>query len=177
MTLYVQSPSVLSWYAQISEAPGAGIASPGLGRDKTLAAQPVGVVQPVVVAQVRDRPDMSSEALMRLDKFTKLFPVHFSGVPSEDPQDYLDHCHEVLHNMGIVETNGFDFAVFQMTDYAKKWWIDYVVTRLFGLPSLTWDQYSQLFLEKFIPFTLREEYRRQFECLQQGGMIITQYET
>ncbi|XP_070054564.1 uncharacterized protein [Nicotiana tomentosiformis] len=39
------------------------------------------------------------------------------------------------------------------------------------------DQFLQLFLEKFIPFTLSDDYRRQFECLQQDSMIVTQYET
>ena len=76
------------------------------------AAPPVGVVQPVIATPIGDRPAMSFEALLRLDKFTKLFPVHFSGTPSEDPQDYLDRCHEVLRNMGIVETNEVNFAVF-----------------------------------------------------------------
>ncbi|XP_070021975.1 uncharacterized protein [Nicotiana sylvestris] len=57
---------------------------------------------------------MSSEALWRLDRFTKLFPVHFSDASSEDPQDYLDSCHEVLRNLGIVETNRVDFAAFHL---------------------------------------------------------------
>nr|XP_009787759.1 PREDICTED: uncharacterized protein LOC104235647 [Nicotiana sylvestris] len=39
------------------------------------------------------------------------------------------------------------------------------------------EQFSQLFLKKFVPITLREEYRRVFERLQQGSMIVTQYET
>ncbi|XP_070040754.1 uncharacterized protein [Nicotiana tomentosiformis] len=90
---------------------------------------------------------MSSEALLRLNKFTKIFPVHFNGTPSKDPQDYLDRCHEVLRNMEIGESNKVDFAI------------------------------SQLCLEKFIPITLREEYHRRFEHLQQGSMTITQYET
>ncbi|XP_070031979.1 uncharacterized protein [Nicotiana tomentosiformis] len=114
---------------------------------------------------------------MRLDKFTKLFPIHFSGAPSEDPQDYLYYFHEVLCNLGIVETIGVDFVVFQMTGSTKRWWQDYVLNRPAGSPSLTWDQFSQLFLEKIIPFTLREVYRRQFERLQQGSMAVTQYET
>ncbi|XP_070036631.1 uncharacterized protein [Nicotiana tomentosiformis] len=72
---------------------------------------------------------MSSEALLRLDKFTKLSLVHFSGTPSEDLQDYLDRCHEVLRNMGIIESNMVDFVVFQMAGSAKRWWSDYVFTR------------------------------------------------
>ncbi|XP_070044819.1 uncharacterized protein [Nicotiana tomentosiformis] len=120
---------------------------------------------------------MSSEALWRLDRFTKLFHVHLSDASSEDPQDYLDNCHEVLRNMGIVETNGVDFAAFQMTGFAKKWWRDYLLTRPARSPALTWDQFSQLFINRFLTITLREERRRQFERLQQGGMTVTQYET
>ncbi|XP_070032689.1 uncharacterized protein [Nicotiana tomentosiformis] len=144
---------------------------------QTLTAPPVGMVQPVVVAQAGDRPAMSSEDLLRLDKFTKLFPVHFSGATSEDPQDYLDCCHEVLRNMGIIETNGVDFAVFWMIGSAKRWWRDYMLTRPASSSALTWDQFSHLFLEKFIPVTLGEDYRKQFECLQQGSMTVTKYET
>ncbi|XP_070034375.1 uncharacterized protein [Nicotiana tomentosiformis] len=120
---------------------------------------------------------MFSEALWRLDKFTKLFPDHFSGAPSEDPQECLDNCHEVLRNMNIVETNGVDFTAFQMNGSTKKWWRDYLLTRPAGPPALTSDQFSQLFLEKFLPITLREEHRRQFERLQQSSMTVTQYET
>lgn len=138
---------------------------------------PVGVLQLVVAAQAGDRPSMYSEALLRLDKLTKLFPVHFSSTPSEDPQDYLDRCHEVLWNMGIVETNRVDFAVFQMTVSAKRWWRDYMLTRPAGSPALTWEQLSQLFLEKFLHITLREDYRRQFKRLQHGNMTVTQYES
>ncbi|XP_070036289.1 uncharacterized protein [Nicotiana tomentosiformis] len=79
--------------------------------------------------------------------------------------------------MGIVESNGVNFSMFQMTDSAKRWWRDYVFTRPVDLPVLAWEQFSQLFLEKFVPITLREEYRRQFEHLQQGSMTVTQYET
>ncbi|XP_070029034.1 uncharacterized protein [Nicotiana sylvestris] len=54
---------------------------------------------------------------------------------------------------------------------------DLVEGLLFGLPArspaLTWDQFSQLFLEKFLPITQREDYWRQFECLQQGSMTVT----
>ncbi|XP_070011393.1 uncharacterized protein [Nicotiana sylvestris] len=78
--------------------------------------------------------------------------------------------------MGIVETNGVDFAAFCLSGSAKKWWRDYCLARLVGSPTLTWDQFSQLFLEKFLPVTHREEYRRRFERLQQGSVTVTQYE-
>ncbi|XP_070050865.1 uncharacterized protein [Nicotiana tomentosiformis] len=79
--------------------------------------------------------------------------------------------------MGIVETNGVDFTVFQMTDSGKRWWRDYTLTRLVGSPAFTLEQVSQLFLEKFLPITLREDFRKQFEHLPQGSMTVTEYES
>ncbi|XP_070012971.1 uncharacterized protein [Nicotiana sylvestris] len=144
---------------------------------QTPVAQPVGVVQPGVVAQTGNGAAMSANALWRLDRFTKLFTTTFSGASYEDPQDYLDSCHVVLKNMGIVETNVVDFASFCLSGSAKTWWRDYCLARPAGLPALTWDQFSQLFMKKFLPITQRKSYRRQFERLQQGSMAVTQYET
>ncbi|XP_070041475.1 uncharacterized protein [Nicotiana tomentosiformis] len=65
----------------------------------------------------------------------------------------------------------------EITGSAKRWWRDYMLTRLAGSPAITWEQFPRLFLEKLIPITLREDYRRQFEHLQQGSMTVTQYKT
>ncbi|XP_070046975.1 uncharacterized protein [Nicotiana tomentosiformis] len=92
---------------------------------------------------------MYFEGLMRLDKFTKLFPIRFGGTPSEVPHDFIDRCHKVLCNMDIVESNMVDFVVFQITDSAKRWWQDYVWGRPTSLPPFTW----------------------------RGSMMVTQYET
>lgn len=77
--------------------------------------------------------------------------------------------------MGTVETKRVDLTSFQMTSSAKKRWHEYVRGRTTCLPPLTWAQFSKLFLDKFIPFTQREDFRGQFDRLQQGSMTITQY--
>ncbi|XP_070024835.1 uncharacterized protein [Nicotiana sylvestris] len=131
---------------------------------------------PVVASQAGDGPTTSSEGLLRLDKFAKIFQVHFSGIPFEDPQEYLDRCHEVLRNMGIVETTVVDFIVFQMMGSAKSWWKDFVLTKPAGLSALTWDRFSLIFIEKFLPVTVTEDYHMYFEHLRYGSMSVTQYE-
>nr|XP_009789068.1 PREDICTED: uncharacterized protein LOC104236761 [Nicotiana sylvestris] len=119
---------------------------------------------------------MSTDALWRQDQFTKLFTTTYSGTPSEDAQDFLFSCHKVLRTMGIVETNGVGFATFHLTGSAKTWWRDFCLVRPAGSPSLTWDQFLELFLGKFLPATQQDALRRQFERLQQGSMTVTQYE-
>lgn len=98
---------------------------------QTLEIPIIGVVQPIVTTQTGERHALSSMGLMRLDKFTKSLHVHFSAAPFKDLHDYLDHCYEVLRNMGIVEFNAIDF-VFQMTSLAKRWWHDHVLSRPAG---------------------------------------------
>lgn len=90
-----------------------------------------------MVAQTGDGAIMFADALWRLDRFTKLFTTTFSGASFEDPQDYLDSCHKVLRNMGIVETNGVNFATFRLSGSAKNWWRDYCLNRLVRSPTLT----------------------------------------
>ncbi|XP_070039603.1 uncharacterized protein [Nicotiana tomentosiformis] len=48
--------------------------------------------------------------------------------------------------------------------------------RSVDVAPLSWNGFSVLFLEKFVPSTHREELRRQFEQLRQEGMFLTQYE-
>lgn len=76
--------------------------------------------------------------------------------------------------MGIDETNGVDFAVFQMNGSMKRWCRDYMLTTLVGSPSLTWHRFSKLFLEIFLYVTLREDYHILYEHLHQGSMTLTQ---
>ncbi|XP_070041510.1 uncharacterized protein [Nicotiana tomentosiformis] len=49
-------------------------------------------------------------------------------------------------------------------------------SRQVGAAPLLWNKFSVLFLEKFVPQTLREELRRQFEHLCQEDLSMTQYE-
>ncbi|XP_070004320.1 uncharacterized protein [Nicotiana sylvestris] len=163
---------------------GGGVQTPATRTPEQVAPRTqVPVVQPTVAAhtgitaQAGDGAAMSSDALWRLDRFSKIITTTFSGTSSEDPQDFLFSCHEILRTMGIVETNGVDFCTFRLAGSAKTWWRDYCLSRPAGSPALTWDQFAELFLEKFLPVTQREALRRQFERLHQGSMIVTQYET
>ena len=41
---------------------------------------------------------------------------------------------------------------------------------------MTWASFSSLFMEKYIPRTLRDRKRDEFLCLEQGRMSVTTYE-
>ena len=74
----------------------------------------------------------------------------------------------MLRTPGILETSGVAFTTFQFFGAAFTWWEAYERRRPVGAAPLTWQQFSILFLEKYVPQPRREELRRQFEWLRQG---------
>ena len=72
----------------------------------------------------------------------------------------------MLRTIGILETSGVAFTTFQFTGAAFTWWEAYERRRPVGAAPLTWQEFSTLFLEKYVPQSRREELRRQFEWLK-----------
>ena len=56
------------------------------------------------------------------------------------------------------------------------WWRSYVECQPAQAPPMTWASFSSLFMEKYIPRTLRDWKRDEFLSLEQGRMSISAYE-
>ncbi|XP_070048534.1 uncharacterized protein [Nicotiana tomentosiformis] len=82
----------------------------------------------------------------------------------------------MLRTTGILETSGVSFTTFQFSGAAFRWWEAYERRRQIGVAPLTWQEFSILYLDKFVLQSHREELCRQFEQLRQDGMSMTQYE-
>ncbi|XP_070047268.1 uncharacterized protein [Nicotiana tomentosiformis] len=76
----------------------------------------------------------------------------------------------------ILETGGVSFTTFQFSRVAIRLWEAYERHKPVGALQLTWQEFSILFLEKFVPQSCRKELHKQFEQLREDGMSMTQYE-
>ena len=56
------------------------------------------------------------------------------------------------------------------------WWWSYVECQQAWAPPMTSASFSSLFMEKYIPRTLRDSRRDEFLSLEQGRMSVTAYE-
>ncbi|XP_069143387.1 uncharacterized protein [Solanum lycopersicum] len=91
---------------------------------------------------------------------------------SEDSYDFLVECHELPHKMGIVERFGAVFVTYQFQGNAKMRWRSHVECQPTEAPPMTWVSFSNLFMEKYIPRTLRDRKRDEFLSLEQGRMSV-----
>ncbi|XP_070050823.1 uncharacterized protein [Nicotiana tomentosiformis] len=119
---------------------------------------------------------MADDEQRRLERFERLRPPPFSGTDSEDVQGFLDRCQRMHRTTGILETSVVSFTTFQFSGTAFRWWEAYDRRRPVSAVPLTWQEFSVLFLEKFMSQSRREELRRQFEQLHHDGMSVMQYE-
>ncbi|XP_070039790.1 uncharacterized protein [Nicotiana tomentosiformis] len=77
--------------------------------------------------------------------------------------------------MGIVEVSGVVFTTFQLSGAAYQWWQAYEEARPADAAPLTCTQFSEMFLREFVPQTLRDAWRTEFEQLHQGTMTVLEY--
>ena len=124
------------------------------GPDRGAPAAPAGV--------------MSFQDQKMLGIFLRLSPMAFHGTASEDAMKFLTTSKEQLHSLGLVETRGADFVAHQLRGPARQWWHLYLQSRLVGSPPVTWAQFSEAFLARFISRSVRDRLRDQFSRLEQG---------
>ncbi|XP_070036347.1 uncharacterized protein [Nicotiana tomentosiformis] len=143
---------------------------------QTPGALPVGEAQLVATAIPEPIQAVAGDPHRLLDRWTRIQPLVFGGERHEDLQDIIDRRRDILHNMRILESHGVDFTTFQLEGRARRWWKSYLLGILASSPPMTWDQFTRLFLDMYIPSSQKKKLRFPFEQLQQGQMSVTDYE-
>ncbi|XP_070010704.1 uncharacterized protein [Nicotiana sylvestris] len=131
-------------------------------------------VQTTVPVQPEDGAAASDDEQRRLERFKKYDPPVFSGLATDDALGFLEDCHRILHTMGITRSSGVSFTAFQLRGAVYEWWRTYELDSPDEAASLTWTQFSDMFLREFVPQNLRDAWRAEFEHLCQGAMIVSE---
>ncbi|XP_070040392.1 uncharacterized protein [Nicotiana tomentosiformis] len=129
----------------------------------------------VAPAQPEVRAATSEAEQPRLERYKKYHPSTFNGLAKDDAQGFLEECHRILHTMGIAETSGVSFTLFELRRVAYQWWRAYELSSPAEEASLTWTQFSDIFLREYVPQSFRDSWRTEFEKLRQRAMTVSKY--
>ncbi|XP_070015233.1 uncharacterized protein [Nicotiana sylvestris] len=133
------------------------------------------LASPAVPVQPEDGAAASEDEQRRLERFKKYDPPVFSGLASDDALGFLEECHRILRTIGISGSSGVSFTTFQLRGAAYEWWRTYELDSPDEAASLTWIQFSKLFMREFVPKSLRNVWCAEFKDLCQGIMTVSEY--
>ncbi|XP_070055050.1 uncharacterized protein [Nicotiana tomentosiformis] len=77
--------------------------------------------------------------------------------------------------MGIVDSSGVSFTAFQLRGAAYQWWRAYELDSPAEATSLTWTEFSDMFLREYVPQSLRDAWRAELEQLRRSSMTVSEY--
>ena len=100
-------------------------------------------------------------------EYTRLRPMEFDGM-SGDPLKFLDEVKKRTKDLRCSEKRAIELAGFSLTGIASQWFQTYMSSYIDGL---TWKKFE----ENFIPFSVREKKRCEFESLTRGDRTVEEY--
>ena len=105
--------------------------------------------------------------------FKRLGPSIFAGTETPlEAEQWMVKTEQLLKAARVPEADRVDVVSIQLTDLAHIWWTN-ELTRLEA--PVTWETFSEAFLEKFFPETAKFEMERKFTHLTQGNRSVDEY--
>ncbi|XP_058217051.1 uncharacterized protein LOC131327951 [Rhododendron vialii] len=138
------------------------------------------------------RENVEDRAMVAMREFSRRNPPVFDGT-SSDPlvaDHWLAQIRKLFRALNITEdTIRVGIVVVQLVGEAGEWWESVLESRKDtrraartatqvdepDVENLTWVEFEALFEEQYFPETSREQLRDQFEKLEQGSMIVSEY--
>ncbi|XP_075108936.1 uncharacterized protein LOC107823107 [Nicotiana tabacum] len=112
----------------------------------------------------------------RVRDFINLDPPVFTGDDhNADPQDFLDLMQRTLQIIHATDVESVEFTSYRLRDVAVTWYETWKQTRGPNVPPVTWKEFSEAFLQQYLPIELRRARRDRFLHLEQGNMSVREY--
>ncbi|WMV45510.1 hypothetical protein MTR67_038895, partial [Solanum verrucosum] len=109
-----------------------------------------------VVARVRDFVRMN-------------LPEFLGSQIGEDPQNFIDEVKKIFGSMQVIGNNRVELASYQLKDVAHTWYTQWKENRGTNAAPITWECFSETFLDRFFPREFREAKAQEFTNLRQDS--------
>ena len=88
----------------------------------------------------------------RVSDFVRMNPREFLGSQAnEDPQKFLDEIKKIFEVMQVTGNNRVELESYQLKNVAHIWYTQWKGNRGANSAPITWDCFSETFLDSFFP--------------------------
>ncbi|XP_075092443.1 uncharacterized protein LOC142172675 [Nicotiana tabacum] len=106
-------------------------------------------------------------------------PVPLPVVPDQDldmrSADFLDLMQRTLQIIHATDIESVGFTSYRLRDVVVTWYETWKQTRGPNVSPVTWKEFSEAFLQQYLPIELRRARRDRFLHLEQGNMSVREY--
>ena len=84
----------------------------------------------------------------------------------------MDEIKKIFEVMHVTGNDRVELESYQLNDVAHIWYTQWKENRGENVVPITWDCFSETFLDRFSPMVLREAKSHEFMNLRQGNMTV-----
>lgn len=100
-------------------------------------------------------------------------PLEFYGSKvGKDLRLYLEEIRKITQVMHVYEEKSVELASYRLKDLAYGWMVAWRKGRVEDAAPMTWQEFQDVFLDKFFLLELREANVEEFMNLRQGSMTV-----
>ena len=95
-------------------------------------------------------------------------PKFLGSQANEDPQNFLDEIKKIFEVMQVTGNDRVEYSSYQLKDVTYIWYTHWKENRGTNAAPITWDCFSETFLDRFFPIELREAKKSGIHELKAG---------
>ncbi|XP_042950230.1 uncharacterized protein LOC122282335 [Carya illinoinensis] len=109
-----------------------------------------------------------------MEQFNRMHPPSFDGKGKPTlTEDWVQDIKEILRVLNCIDEQKVSYTTFKLTGEAKQWWIpERTIGEADGRGVFSWRHFKQIFVDHFLPRSVRDDRARKFANLVQGTMTI-----
>ncbi|WMV59600.1 hypothetical protein MTR67_052985, partial [Solanum verrucosum] len=96
-------------------------------------------------------------------------PIFLGSQIGEDLQNFIDEVEKIFGVMKVTDNDRVELASYQLKDVAHIWYTQWKENKVTDATPITWECFSETFLDRFFPRELREAKAQEFMNLRQGN--------
>ena len=103
---------------------------------------------------------------MTIEEFLKLLPLAFiENLLVEDPQIFIDLTLKAIRVLRCSSERVVELATYSLGVRAEQWYHNFLIGRSCNLSPLTWEEFSEAFMMRFLPISRKPSLAAKFERL------------